>query len=142
VIFVYRRHGQWGSVARSRDPGLHGRRPVFRTARALAMSYFDPYIDETGCLTAFAVVDLRKVLGRYDWRLAEHNIWKVEQVLIDYPHRRWRVDRVRVRRLRERFIAFTRAFPDRKPLYFAGRETWTELPREYTRPGYFVDFNG
>ena len=29
VVFVYERRGRWGSVARSRDPGLHGRRPVF-----------------------------------------------------------------------------------------------------------------
>src|SRR5204862_117429 len=29
VIFVYRGPHGWGSVARSRDPGLHGRRPVF-----------------------------------------------------------------------------------------------------------------
>ena len=29
VIFVYRARGRWGSVARSRDPGLHGRKPVF-----------------------------------------------------------------------------------------------------------------
>src|SRR6185503_8382682 len=36
VLFVYRRHGRWGSVGRSRDPGLHGRRPVFRRARDLA----------------------------------------------------------------------------------------------------------
>src|SRR5215212_4996109 len=36
VIFVYRRDGKWGSVARSRDPGLHGRKPVFRSPRALA----------------------------------------------------------------------------------------------------------
>ena len=32
VIFVYRgADGRWGSVARSRDPGLHGRRPAFAT---------------------------------------------------------------------------------------------------------------
>src|SRR4029450_11001028 len=29
VLFVYRRAGRWGSVARSRDPGLHGRKAVF-----------------------------------------------------------------------------------------------------------------
>src|SRR5205085_3431334 len=29
VIFVYRHRGGWGSIARSRDPGLHGRRAVF-----------------------------------------------------------------------------------------------------------------
>src|SRR5256714_13842198 len=39
VIFVYRQRGRWGSIARSRDPGLHGRKPVFATPRALALSY-------------------------------------------------------------------------------------------------------
>src|SRR6187397_1244926 len=87
VIFVYRRNGKWGSVARSRDPGLHGRKAVFATPRALALSYFDPYIDFTGCIKAYAVVDLR-VLGDYDWRLAEKNIWKVERMLLEWPHRR------------------------------------------------------
>src|SRR6516225_12179584 len=37
VIFVYQNRGKWGSIARSRDPGLHGRRPVFVTPRALAL---------------------------------------------------------------------------------------------------------
>ena len=32
VIFVYRRGGRWGSVARSRDPGLHGRQAGLRHA--------------------------------------------------------------------------------------------------------------
>src|ERR1700730_10157885 len=81
VLFVYRRHGRWGSVARSRDPGLHGRRPVFATARALALSYVDPYIDFTGRITGYAVVDLR-VMGAYDWRLAVTNVWKVERMLL------------------------------------------------------------
>src|SRR4029453_14558663 len=38
VIFAYQRRNHWGSVARSRDPGLHGRKPVFATPRALAAS--------------------------------------------------------------------------------------------------------
>ena len=86
MIFVYRRGGRWGSVARSRDPGLHGRKPVFATPRALALSYVDPYIDLTGRVTGYAVVDLR-VMGTYDWRLADTNVWKVERMLLDYPHR-------------------------------------------------------
>jgi hypothetical protein len=36
VLFVYRTRTGWGSVARSRDPGLHGRQPVFRSLRAMA----------------------------------------------------------------------------------------------------------
>ena len=42
VIFVYRATRGWGSVARSRDPGLHGRKPVFSRPRELALSYVDP----------------------------------------------------------------------------------------------------
>jgi len=48
VIFVYKLDGRWGSIARSRDPGLHGRRPVFPSTRALAASYMDTYVDFTG----------------------------------------------------------------------------------------------
>ena len=95
VIFVYRRRGRWGSVARSRDPGLHGRKPVFRSLRQLAESYFEGFIDTTGCLRAYGVVDLR-VLGNYDWRLSAGNVWKVERMLFDIPHRPIRLARARV----------------------------------------------
>jgi hypothetical protein len=85
VIFVYRTRGRWGSVARSRDPGLHGRKPVFRSLRALAMSYFDPYVDATGCLEGYGLVDLRG-LGKYDWRFAPKNMWAIERFLIQAQH--------------------------------------------------------
>jgi hypothetical protein len=130
VIFVYRAITGWGSVARSRDPGLHGRRPVFRTPRALALSYVDPYVDETGRITAYAVVDLR-VLGTYDWRLAPHNVWKVERMLLEWPHRPIRTSDRRIRRLRARYRAFKRQHPDRKPLFYSGRERWSALPPEF-----------
>ena len=55
VIFVYRTSQGWGSVARSRDPGLHGRKPVFATPRALALSYQVPYVDFTGAIKAYAI---------------------------------------------------------------------------------------
>jgi hypothetical protein len=130
VIFVYRRNGRWGSVARSRDPGLHGRRPVFRSPRALALSYVDPYIDFTGRVTGYAVVDLR-VMGAYGWRLAETNIWKVERMLLDYPHRPIRTSDRRFKELRARYRTFRAANPGRKPLYYRRRDKWTELPREF-----------
>ena len=71
VIFLYRSRGGWGSVARSRDPGLHGRLPVFPTPRALALSYVEPYVDYTGRVTGYAVVNVAEEMGDYDWRLAE-----------------------------------------------------------------------
>jgi len=63
VLFVYTINGRWGSVARSRDPGLHGRKPVFATPRALALSYFESYIDFAGRIKAYAVVDLKAMMG-------------------------------------------------------------------------------
>ena len=128
VIFAYRRGGRWGSVARSRDPGLHGRQHVFATPRALALSYFDPYVDLTGCITGYAVVDLR-LMGSYEWRLADTNVWKVERMLLDYPHRPIAFSRDRLRRLRARYRSFKKAFPDRKPLFYTRKERWTQLPQ-------------
>jgi hypothetical protein len=133
VLFVYRRNGRWGSVARSRDPGLHGRRPVFATLRALALSYVDPYIDFTGRVTGYAMVDLR-VMGSYDWRLADTNVWKVERMLLDHPHRPIASSDQRVERLRARYRAFRDAYPGCKPVLYRGRERWTEIPREFS-PG-------
>lgn len=131
VLFVYRRAGKWGSVARSRDPGLHGRRPVFATPRALALSYVDPYIDETGLVTGYAVVNVAAEMGDYDWRTSPDNIWKVERMLLDYPHRTIRSSRARAARLRERYLAYKAAHGGRKPIDYRGRERWTELPEEF-----------
>ena len=130
VIFAYQRAGRWGSIGRSRDPGLHGRKPVFRTARDLALSYVEGYVDFTGRVTGYAVVDLR-VLGQYDWRLSEKNVWKVERVLLDHPHQPIRSSDARIDRLRARYRQFRQQFPDRKPVYYRGRRHWTELPAEF-----------
>ena len=131
VIFVYQSRGRWGSVARSRDPGLHGRRPVFATPRALALSYVDPYVDYTGAVKAYAVVDLR-VLGDYDWRLSNRNVWKVERMLLEYPHRAIVSSPERIDRLRRKYVKFRKAFGS-KPLYYSGRSRWTEIPKEFLK---------
>jgi hypothetical protein len=130
VIFVYRHAGRWGSVARSRDPGLHGRKPVFATPRALALSYVDPYIDFTGRVIGYAVVNVADAMGAYDWRLADTNIWKVERMLLDYPHRRIASSDRRVDALRARYRAYRDAY-GHKPIYYKGRDRWTELPAEF-----------
>ena len=129
VIFVYRQRGRWGSVARSRDPGLHGRKPLFRSPRALAMSYFDPYIDYTGRVMGYAVFDLRQ-LGSYDWRWSSRNVWPVERALLRYPHRPIKGARERTRRLRLRYREY-RARYGKKPLFYRGKEKWTEIPKEF-----------
>jgi hypothetical protein len=135
VIFVYKQGGRWGSIARSRDPGLHGRKPVFATPRALARSYIDPYIDFTGRVTGYVVVNIAELMGDYDWRLSDGNVWKVERVLLDYPHRPLRSSDAHVDRMRARYRAFRAAFPGRKPVFYRGRERWTALPREFAYEG-------
>jgi hypothetical protein len=123
VLFVFHSNGRWGAVARSRDPGLHGRRPVFATPRQLAASYMDPYVDMTGRIVGFAMADLRD-LGRYDWRLRERNVRKVEQWLIDLPHRPLGMSDSRYRWLHERYRRYRARYPDRKPVYYDNRRTW------------------
>jgi len=132
VIFVYRTPRGWGSVARSRDPGLHGRRATFATPRALALSYADPYIDFSGEIRGYAVVDLR-VLDPYDWRLSDRSVWKVERLLLDWPHRRIRMAADRVRRLRGWYRRFRTRYPDLKPIDYRGRDRWTEMPSAFLR---------
>jgi hypothetical protein len=133
VIFLYQARGRWGSVARSRDPGLHGRRPVFATPRALALSYVDPYVDYTGRVVGYAVVNLGDAMGDYEWRLAETNVWKVERMLLDYPHRRIKTSDVRFRMLHRQYREYRAANNGRKPLYYPGREKWSPLPEEFTQ---------
>ena len=129
VIFIYRHRGRWGSVARSRDPGLHGRKAVFRSPRALAESYFDPYIDYTGRVTGYSVVDL-KVMGSFDWRFSRRNLWAVEKMLLKLPHRKIVRSGQRVRRERKKYRDYLAKYK-KKPLYYRGREKWTEIPREF-----------
>lgn len=131
VIFIYQHDSGWGSVARSRDPGLHGRKPRFKSLRQLAMSYYDGYVDYTGRLRGFGVVNLQEAMGSYDWRLTENNVWKVEQMLIDLPHKKIKSSDRRYRQLLKRYKEYRRSHDDRKPVYYRGRDKWEPLPREF-----------
>jgi hypothetical protein len=131
VIFLYQEKGRWGSVARSRDPGLHGRLPVFASPRTLALSYVDPYVDYTGRVTGFAVVNVDREMGHYDWRLADTNIWKVERMLLEYPHQRIVTSDARYTQLKKRYIEYRTTHGGGKPIYYKGRQCWTALPAEF-----------
>ena len=131
VIFIYRHNTGWGSVARSRDPGLHGRKPRFRSPRALAKSYYDGYVDYTGRLRGFGVADLQKTLPDYDWRLTTKNVWKVEQMLIDLPHKKIRSSDRRYRQLLRKYKKYRATHDDRKPVYYRGLDKWEPLPPEF-----------
>ena len=70
-------------------------------------------------------------LDGYDWRLADTNVWKVERMLLDYPHRRIRTSDRRFRDLRKWYRAYRTAHNGRKPIDYRGRERWTEIPAEF-----------
>ena len=123
VVFVFKRGGLWGAVARSRDTGLHGRRPVFRSLRHLAYSYFDPYVDETARITGYGLSSLYE-LGGYDWRFSTRNVWKVERHLQEIPHKPLPSSERRYQKLLARYREFHRRHPDRSPDYFEDRHTW------------------
>ncbi len=123
VIFVFQKEGRWGSIGRSRDIGLHGRKPVFRNLRQLVWSYYDPYIDFSGRLKGYGLATLHD-LGKYDWRFSSSNMHKIENHLREIPHRELRSSDQRYEYFFERFKRFKKRYPDKSPRYFEHRERW------------------
>ena len=107
VIFVYQKNGKWGSVARSRDEGLHGRKAVFKSPRELALSYSEPYIDKTGCITGFQVVNLDE--SKSNWRFSLRNVWKAENFLIELKHVSIVFNRTRYQRTHRSYLEGVKA---------------------------------
>lgn len=123
VIFVFKENGNWGAVARSRDRGLHGRKPVYRSLRALALSYFDPFVDFTGRLKGYGLTNLYD-LGDYDWRFSPRKMTKIENHLREMPHTPIRSSNKRYEKLLKRFHQYKKRYPDRSPAYYDNRSTW------------------
>ena len=123
VLFLFRQNGRYGTVARSRDFGLHGRKPLFRTVRQLVMSYVDPYVDGSGRIKGYGVFDLR-TLRRCDWRLSERNVWAVERALIEFPHQKLRTSERRHQAVLRQFRAFKLKHPDRPVDFYEDKHLW------------------
>lgn len=126
VVFLFQSKGKWGAVGRSRDDGLHGRKPVFRTPRDVALSYFDPYVDFSGRINGYAVVHLDE-LGNYDWRFAKRNLWKLHDFLVDYKHIAIKSSDARYEKLLRKYKEFKAKYPDRQALYYDNQHTWMPL---------------
>jgi hypothetical protein len=62
LLFRYR--GRYGTVARSRDAGLHGRKAVYRSVRQLVLSYADPYVDGSGRITGYGCLTCGRFAAR------------------------------------------------------------------------------
>jgi hypothetical protein len=123
VVFLFCQRGRWGTVARSRDFGLHGRKPLFRTLRSLAMSYVDPYVDNTARVTGYGVLDLR-TLTRCDWRLSPRNVWVVERRLIEMPHWKLETSDRRHQLMLRRYRDFRRRHPHEPATFYDGQDRW------------------
>jgi hypothetical protein len=131
VVYLHQVNGRWGSIARSRDPGLHGRKAVFRSARDVALSYVEGYVDYTGRVRGYGVANLEEALPDYDWRFSPRNVWKVEQLLIKWPHRKIRTSDARYRALLKRYTAYRERYGRKPWRYYKGREKWMPLPEEF-----------
>ncbi|MHB8634034.1 MAG: hypothetical protein ACYDBQ_08730 [Thermoplasmatota archaeon] len=126
VLFVYREAGLWGSVARSRCPGLHGRKPRFRTPAALARSYMAPFIDTTGRVTGYGILDLRTLQGS-SWRLDSRNVFHVEDALNENSHHPLPTPEPLYRHWKRRFDRWWEANgrPAHEwPTFYPGRDAW------------------
>src|SRR6185295_7022799 len=120
VIFVFQHKGLWGSIGRSRDIGLHGRKPLFRNLRQLVWSYFEPYIDMSGRIKGYGLTSLYE-LGNYDWRFSARNMHKIEDHLRAIPHQSLRSSDQRYKDAFERYLRFKKRFPGKSPRYFENR---------------------
>jgi hypothetical protein len=127
VLFLYRRGDRLGTVARSRDPGLHGRKPCFPTVRKLVASYVEPFVDLSGRVVEFGTFDLRS-LTRCDWRLSRRNVWRVERALIEMSHKPFHMPDQAYDDWHQRYQAFKKKNPQSKPIYYPNRNAWA--------PGY------
>ena len=123
VIFVFQEGGLWGSIGRSRDIGLHGRKPLFRSLRDLTWSYFDTYVDFSGRIKGYGLTNLSE-LGNYDWRFSPRNMSKIENHLRELPHRRLRSSDKRYEQLLARYQKYKKRYPDRSPSYYDNRHQW------------------
>jgi hypothetical protein len=123
VIFVFQHRGRWGSIGRSRDIGLHGRKPLFRSLRDLTWSYFDTYVDFSGRIKGYGLANLYD-LGNYDWRFSPKNMSKIEDYLRELPHRRLRSSNERYEKLLARYHKYKKRYPNRSPSYYDNRSQW------------------
>jgi len=123
VIFVYQQNGLWGSIGRSRDIGLHGRKPLFRSLRGLVWSYFDPYVDFTGRIKGYGLTSLYD-LGDYDWRFSSRRMIKIENHLREMKHKKLKSSDERYKKLLARYHRYKKRFPNRSPRYYANAWQW------------------
>lgn len=102
VLYVFQENGRWGAIGRSRDEGLHGRPPRYRSLRDLTWSYYDPYVDKSGKITGYQVAHLDDC--GVDWRASTKNMWKADRYLVKLKHRPLKSSAARYKKLLQDYL--------------------------------------
>ena len=82
-------------------------------------------------MSAGGGANLEEALPDYDWRFSPRNVWKVEQLLIKWPHRKIKTSDTMFRALLKRYIAYRERYGRKPWRYYNGREKWMPLPAEF-----------
>jgi hypothetical protein len=101
ALFIFKEKTGWGAIGRSREPGLHGRAPRFRSIRDLALSYCDPFVDKTGRVVGFAPLNLDE--SGTDWRYSKKHLWKLERFVVNTKYEQLRSSEARFQKLFRRY---------------------------------------
>jgi hypothetical protein len=88
VIAIYKQNGHWGAIAKSNYTSCHGRDPIYRTLRELALSYFHGYFNmrKERTLRRYSVAFNLKYFDRQNWMTTEEPVWFVAQHLFTIRH--------------------------------------------------------
>ena len=88
VIAIYKQDGHWGAVAKSNFTNCHGRDPVYRTLRELALTYFHGYFNlrRERTLRRYSVAFNLKHFDSQEWMTTEKPVWFVAEHLFTIRH--------------------------------------------------------
>jgi hypothetical protein len=87
VVALFRSHGCWGAISKSKHAWLRWRDPIYRTLRELAISYFHGYVNEDRktLRTYSASFDLRR-LSTEQWVTPDSSCWDVAETIDGFRH--------------------------------------------------------
>ena len=88
VIAIYQLNGHWGSIAKSNYTTCHGRDPIYRTLRELALSYVHGYFNlrRERTLRRFSVPFNLKHFDSRHWMTTDDPVWFVAEHLFTIRH--------------------------------------------------------
>ncbi|MCR4275491.1 MAG: hypothetical protein NUV83_01920 [Candidatus Wolfebacteria bacterium] len=87
TVALFKEGNRWGAISKTNHAFLRYRDPVYKSARELAMSYFNEYFLDSGKKT------LRSYSDSFDltkfgenWLVAKNNLWNIAEALDNSKH--------------------------------------------------------